>query len=372
MAGEATGRARIGSSNAVWTDRRVIDLLGVEHPILLSPMANAGTIELAIAVAEAGGLGALPCSALSAEQIRSSLEIFRQRTARPINVNFFCHAPPVYDAARDARWRYRLARFYAELGIDPTVKPPPAPPPPFDEAQCEVVEEFQPKVVSFHFGLPEERLLGRVKSSGAIVISSATTVSEARWLEDHGCDAVIAQGYEAGGHRGMFLDDEIATQVGALSLIPQVADAVNIPVIAAGGIADGRGIAAALVLGASAVQIGTAYLRCPESSLKAIQLEMVRAGRDDSTALINVFTGKPARGKVNRFARELGLIDPEVPHYPLPVANLAPLRSKAEAEGLEDFAYILFGQSAALARDMPALDLTKALAADALRRLKTG
>ena len=314
-------------------------------------------------------LGALPCAALSAKDIRKNLEIVRQRTAKPINVNFFCHPSPVYDAARDARWRYRLARYYTELGIDPDGKSPPAPPPPFDETTCALIEEFSPKVVSFHFGLPEQRLLARVKSAGAVVVASATTVAEARWLEDNGCDAIIAQGYEAGGHRGMFLDSEVATQVGALSLIPQVVDAVKVPVIAAGGIADGRGIAAALVLCASAAQIGTAYLLCPECGLKPIQLDAVHSSRDDSTALINVFTGRPARGKVNRFARELGLIDPEVPQYPLPAANLAPLRSKAEAEGLADFAYALFGQSAPLARAVPAGELTHALAADALQRL---
>jgi nitronate monooxygenase len=353
----------------VWSDRRVIDLVGLEHPILLSPMANAGTVELAVAVADAGALGALPCAALSSEKIRTSLEIIGQRTARPINVNFFCHAPPSYDAARDARWKARLARYYAELSIDPNVKLTAAPSPPFNEAACALVEEFKPKVASFHFGLPEQRLLSRVKATGAVVMSSATTVAEACWLEDHGCDAVIAQGYEAGGHRAMFLDQDIMTQVGALSLIPQVVDAVKIPVIAAGGIADGRGIAAALMLGASAVQIGTAYLLCPESGLKPIQSEALRNSRDDSTALINVFTGRPARGKVNRFARELGLIDPEVPAFPLPAAHLAPLRSKAEAEGLADFAYVLLGQSAALSRNIPAGELTRTLAADALGRL---
>ena len=353
----------------MWTDRRVIDLIGIEHPILLSPMANAGTVELGIAVAEAGGLGSLPCSALSPAQIRKSLQIIRQRTSEPINVNFFCHPSPVYDAARDARWRYRLARFYEELGMDADGRPPPAPPPPFDEDACALVEEFMPEVVSFHFGLPERRLLERVKTAGAVVIASATTVAEARWLEDHGADAIIAQGYEAGGHRGMFLDNDIATQVGALSLIPQVVDAVKVPVIAAGGIADGRGIAAALVLGASAVQIGTAYLLCPECGLKPIQIDAVRPSRDASTALINVFTGKPARGRLNRLARELGPIDPEVPEYPLPAASLAPLRKKAEAEGIMDFAYALFGQSAPLARPIPAGELTRALAADGLRRL---
>lgn len=354
----------------MWPDRRVIDLFGIEHPVLLSPMANAGTAELAIAVSEAGGLGALPCGMLAPEPIRRSIHIVRQRTSRPVNLNFFCHPEPSYDAARDARWRHRLARFYEELGIDPSGNRPPPPVPSFGEDGCAIVEEFRPKVVSFHFGLPAQRLLLRVKAAGAVVISSATTVAEAVWLEDHGADAVIAQGYEAGGHRAMFLDKEIATQVGALALIPQIADAVKIPVIAAGGIADGRGIAAALILGASAVQIGTAYLRCPEAGFTPLQREILRGARDDSTALANVFTGRPARAVANRFARELGFIDSEAPAYPLPSSDFALLRSKAESEGLVDFAYVLFGQSAPLARDIPAGELTKTLAADALQRLR--
>jgi len=354
----------------MWADRRVIDLFGIEHPILLSPMANASTVDLAIAVSEAGGLGALPCGQLSTEQIRSLFGTAVQRTSRPLNANFFCHQAPAYDAARDARWRARLARYYTELGIEPKPGAPPAPPPPFDEEACALVEEFKPKVVSFHFGLPEQRLLARVKATGAVVVSSATTVAEARWLEEHGSDAVIAQGYEAGGHRGMFLDEEVATQVGGLSLIPQIADAVGIPVIAAGGIADGRGIAAALVLGASAVQIGTAYLRCPESGFKPIQQDALRRARDDGTALTNVFTGRPARAVVTRFARELGFIDPEAPAYPYPTSAVAPLRAKAETEGNTDFVYALVGQSAAMARDIPAAELTKALAAEALEKLR--
>ncbi len=354
----------------MWADRRILDLFGIEHPILLSPMANAGTVELAIAVGEAGGLGSLPCGMIGPQQIRNGLDILRQRMSRPINLNFFCHKAPSYDAARDARWRHLLARFYAELGIDPKATTAPPPVAPFDEDACAVVEDYRPAVVSFHFGLPDPSLLARVKAAGARVISSATTVAEARWLEEHGCDAVIAQGYEAGGHRGMFLEDEIATQVGTLALVPQVADAVSIPVIAAGGIADGRGIAAALVLGASAVQIGTAFLLCPESGFKPIQRDALRRARDDNTALANVFTGRPARAVANRFARELGFIDPEAPDYPLPSGDFAPLRSKAEADGLADFAYVLFGQSAPLARDVPARELTTTLAAEAQERLR--
>jgi nitronate monooxygenase len=354
----------------MWIDRRVLDLFGIEHPILLSPMANASSIELAVAVSEAGGLGAIPCAGLTPAQIRAQLQAAAQRTSRPINVNFFCHKPPVYDAARDARWRARLSRYYEELGLEPLSGAPPEPPPPFDEHACALIEEFKPKVVSFHFGLPEESLMKRVKSSGALVIASATTVQEARWLEQRGCNAIVAQGYEAGGHRGMFLDEEVATQVGGLSLVPQVADAVRVPVIAAGGIADGRGVAAALVLGAAAAQIGTAYLLTPESGFKPIQREMLRRARDNSTALANVLTGRPARAVVNRLTRELGLIDPEAPAFPQAAWALAPLRKKAEDDGVADFVYALFGQSAAMARDVPAAELTKALAADALARLR--
>ena len=354
----------------MWPDRRVLDLFGIELPILLSPMANASTVELAIAVSEAGGFGALPCANLSPQQIRAALETTVQRTSRPMNVNFFCHQPPAYDAPRDARWRARLARYYEELGIEPKHGAPPVPPPPFDEEACALVEEFKPKVVSFDFGLPEQRLLTRVKAAGALVVSSATTVAEARWLEEHGCDAIVAQGYEAGDTAPCF-DEETATQVGGLSLIPQVVDAVEIPVIAAGGIADGRGIAAALVLGAAAVQIGTAYLLCPEFGFNPIQRETMRDAHDNSTALTNVLTGRPARAVVTRFTRELGFIDPEAPAYPYPSSVAAPLRAKAEADGNADFVYALFGQSAAMARDIPAADLTKTLAAEALQRLRS-
>lgn len=354
----------------MWPDRRVLDLFGIELPILLSPMANASTVELTVAVSEAGGLGGLPCAGLSPQQIRATLEKTVQHTSRPVNVNFFCHRPPAYDAASDARWRARLACYYEELGIEPKPGAPPVLPPPFEDEACTLVEEFKPKVVSFHFGLPEPLLLARVKAAGARTVATATTVAEARWLEDHGCDAIVAQGYEAGGHRGIFLDEDAATQVGGLSLIPQVVDAVKIPVIAAGGIADGRGIAAALVLGAAAVQIGTAYLLCPESGFNPIQRETMRRAQDNSTALTNVLTGRAARAAVTRFTRELGFIDYEAPAYPYPSSLFAPLRAKAEADGNPDFVYALFGQSAAMARDIPAADLTKALAAEALECLR--
>ena len=253
----------------MWPDHRIQDLFEIELPIIQAPMAGSVGSEMVIAVSEAGGLGSLPCAMLNPEQMRNELGVIRQRTSRPINLNFFCHQPPQNDPARENAWKQRLESYYIELGLDPQAPVPAAARAPFDSAMCDLVEEFRPEVVSFHFGLPERALLERVRATGAKIISSATTVDEARWLEDQGCDAIIAQGYEAGGHRGVFLTDDISTQAGTMALVPQVVDAVKVPVIAAGGIADARGIVAAFALGASAVQIGTAYLFCPEAKVSS-------------------------------------------------------------------------------------------------------
>src|SRR3954451_7758923 len=276
----------------MWPDRRFLDLVKTEHPIVLAPMAGVMDAELAMAVAEGGGLGSLPCAMLTAEKAREQVNIVRQRVSAPVNLNFFCHTPADAHAAREAGWRRRLAAYYGEYGLDPDAPVTAANRAPFDAAMCEVVEELKPEVVSFHFGLPEPGLLARVKATGAIVIGSATVVREAVWLEQNGADIIIAQGAEAGGHRGMFLTDKLAEQVGTFALVPQVVDAVDVPVIAAGGIADGRGIAAASALGASGVQIGTAYLRCPESTVSAPARAALAAADDESTVITNVMTGR--------------------------------------------------------------------------------
>ncbi|MFZ2141381.1 MAG: nitronate monooxygenase [Xanthobacteraceae bacterium] len=354
----------------MWPDRRLIELFRIELPIVQAPVAGAMNWELAAEVAAAGGLGSLPCAMLNPEQVRSEMGKIRARTKNPINLNFFCHAPPVPNNTREARWRDRLAPYYRELAVDPAAPIPSSNRTAFDAVMCDVVEETKPDVVSFHFGLPAEPLLGRLKAAGFPVMSSATTAAEARWLEERGVAAVIAQGYEAGGHRGMFLSDDLAAQVGTFALIPQVVDAVKVPVIAAGGVTDARGIAAAFALGAAGVQMGTAYLWCPEAKISAPHRAALRSARDDGTAVTNLMTGRPARGFVNRIMREIGPISDVAPEFPLAAGALAPLRAKAEAQGSGDFSPLWAGQAASLGRALPAGELTRKLAADALARLR--
>jgi nitronate monooxygenase len=353
-----------------WHDRRIIDLFGIELSIIQAPMAGATTVDMVVAASNAGGLGSLPSALFAIEQLRDALRLVKAGTSKPINVNFFSHVTPEDDPAAQMRWRAQLAPYYVEFGLDPSAPVSGAGRAPFDNSFCEVVEEFRPNVVSFHFGLPEKSLVDRVKATGAKVVSSATTVEEAVWLEANGVDAVIAMGFEAGGHRGNFLTDDMSTQVGTMALVPQVVDAVRVPVIAAGGISDGRGVAAALILGASAVQVGTAYLYCPEAKIPAMHAAALDGARDDSTAITNVFTGRPARGVVNRLMRELGPHSEAVPSFPTAGAALAAIRAKAEASGLDDFTNLWSGQAARLARHLPAGALTRALFDDAMTVLE--
>jgi nitronate monooxygenase len=348
----------------MWRDRRILDLFGIEHPIIQAPMAGAQGSAMAIAVSNAGALGSLPCALLSPDQLRRELQTIRQQTDKPFNLNFFCHTPPAPDAEREAKWVAQLAPYRDELGIaEPTMKGGRAP---FDDSACALVEEFRPPIVSFHFGLPDAPLLARVKRTGARVISSATAAAEARWLEARGVDAIIAQGVEAGGHRGMFLETTIAAQVGTFALIPQIVDAVRLPVIAAGGVGDARGVAAALALGAAAVQIGTAYLLCPESTISQLHRAALKKAEGHDTVLTNVFTGRPARGIVNRAIRELGPISTDAPAFPNATNAMLPLRMKAEAAGSADFTSLWSGQAPRLAREVSAGELTSALAHEAL------
>ena len=350
----------------MWPDRRLIDLFKTEFPIVLAPMAGVMDADLVIAAAQGGALGSLPCAMLSVEKAREQVNIIRQRVLAPINMNFFCHKAVAPDPAREAAWKQRLAPYYKELGVDPSAPINAANRAPFDAAMCDLVEELKPEIVSFHFGLPDPAMVDRVKAAGCKVMSSATTVKEAIWLEDHGADVIIAQGAEAGGHRGMFLTENIAEQPGTFALVPQVVDAVRVPVVAAGGIADGRGIAAAFALGAAGVQIGSAYLRCPESKVIAAARTALAQAWDDSTVITNVMTGRPARGVVNRAMREVGPISSDAPQFPHAATALAPLKAAAEKLGRVDFTNLWAGQAVRLGREMPAAELTRALAGGAL------
>ena len=338
------------------------ELFGVEHPIIQAPMAGVQGSALAIAVSNAGALGSIPCALLDSGALREELTRMREQSARPFNVNFFCHRPPEPNPDLERRWRAMLAPYFAEYGIDPDAVPSGGGRVPFGSDAADLIEEFRPPVVSFHFGLPSTDLLARVRSCGAKILSSATTVDEALWLEAQRVDAIIAQGLEAGGHRGLFLSDDVTTQIGTFALLPQVVRAVRTPVIAAGGIADARGVAAAMALGAAAVQIGTAYLLCREATTSAVHRAALASDAARLTTLTNVFTGRPARAIVNRLVRELGPISAAAPAFPLAAAAVAPLRAKAERMGRDDFSPLWAGQNVTGCKEVSASLLTRELA----------
>lgn len=337
------------------------DLLDIELPIIQAPMAGVQGHALAVAVSNAGGLGSLPCAMLTPEAMRQELSAIKAQTSRPYNVNFFCHTQPSPNEQRELAWREALSPYYREFGIDPAGIAAGPGRLPFSQEAADVLEAYRPAVVSFHFGLPSDALLARVRGWGAKVLASATTVDEGIWLARRGVDAVIAQGVEAGGHRGMFLTDDLTTQVGTLALVRQLVKTIDRPVIAAGGIADAQGVAAAMALGAAGVQIGTAYLLCPEATTSALHRQALKSEAARHTALTNLFTGRPARGIVNRLMRELGPIGP-APAFPLATAAIAPLRAKAESQGSGDFSPLWSGQDASGCREVGAAQLSRDLA----------
>jgi nitronate monooxygenase len=337
--------------------------LKLELPIIQAPMAGVQDSALTLAVSNAGGLGSLPCAMLSTAQIRAELQTIREHTDKAYNVNFFCHSPPEADEQRENEWRAALRPYYLEYGIDEDNLTVAQRRNPFDREALELLQESRPPVVSFHFGLPARELLDAVRAMGSAILCSATTVAEAVWLEKQGIDAIIAQGVEAGGHRGMFLSDDITTQVGSMALLPQIVQAVNLPVIAAGGIADAEGVAAAMNLGADAVQVGTAYLLCDEATTSPVHRAALKSPAATHSALTNRFSGRPARSIVNRVMRELGPIG-EVPPFPLAAAAISPLRSAAEAAGLGDFSPLWSGQNPSGCREIGAAEMTRRLAAN--------
>jgi len=337
-------------------------LFNVEKPIIQAPMAGVQDYRLAAAVSNAGGLGSLPCAMLGAEALREELKALNEATSKPYNLNFFAHTPPEPNEQQEANWRQALAPYYKEFGIDPASITAGPGRMPFNEESAAIVEEFRPAVVSFHFGLPKPELLERVKKAGAKVLSTATTVDEALWLEQHGADAIIAQGLEAGGHRGIFLTKDMTTQMGTFALLPQIVAAVKIPVIAAGGIATAEGVRAALDLGAVAAQIGTAFMLCPEATTKPLHREALKSPAARHTAITNLFSGGPARGIVNRVMRELGPVCDQAPAFPLATNAIAPLRAAGEAAGTGDFSPLWSGQNASGCREIPAGVLVEELA----------
>lgn len=339
-------------------------MLGVEVPLIQAPMAGSQDSRLAIAVADAGGLGSLPTAMMSPDTLQSEVAAIRAATSAPFNLNFFCHEPPAADAAREEAWRARLAPFYRELGVDESAIPDGPVRAPFTHAIADLLDSDPPGVVSFHFGLPAPDLLARVKRWGAVVLSSATTVEEGQWLEANGADIVIAQGLEAGGHRGMFLTADIATQVGTFALVERLAATLTVPVVAAGGISTPRGVRAALALGAAGVQSGTAFLLAAEATTVPLHRAALSSAHAGTTAITHLFTGRPARGIVNRLMRELGPMGGAPPDFPLAGAAVMPLRTAAEDRGSSDFSPLWAGQNAATCRETTAAEVVRVLGAE--------
>lgn len=341
---------------------RLVNLLGSALPIIQAPLAGVQDHQLALAVMRAGGLGSLPCAMLDGAGMEAQIGALSAHTPLPFNVNFFAHKATVDDPQQQQQWRATLAPYYAELNLDQSAASSGAARRPFDDTALACVRRFRPKVVSFHFGLPDAALVEQVKATGASVLASATTLAEGLWLRDRGVDAVIAQGLEAGGHRGHFLSNDLSLQMGTFALVATLAGAIDLPIIAAGGIADAGGVAAAMALGAEGVQVGSAYLLCPEARTGAVHRAALRSAAAAHTAVTNIFSGRPARGIVNRLIRELGPMSERAPAFPFAGSAIAPLRSAAEALGRDDFTPLWAGQNVSTLSDLPAGQLTAALA----------
>lgn len=353
----------------MWPDNQIIDLFNIKHPIIQAPMAGVCGVEMVLAVCAAGGLGSLPCATMDPISLRKKLTELRNKTSAPINVNFFAHNKPENNQDLDSTWCQQLSPYFEELQLPTISELTEGPIQSFDEQKCAVLEDIAPEIVSFHFGLPKSDLVTRLKAIGSKIICSATTPREAKWLEENGCDAIIAQGYEAGGHRGMFLEKNIDTQMGTMALLPQIVDVVSLPIIAAGGIADGRGIAAAFALGASGVQLGTAYLFADEANLNQKYVETLKSDASSNTALTNIFSGNPARCIVNRVMQEIGPMADQMVPFPKGFSAIGSLRSAAEKNDSRDFSAHYSGQAASLGRSASAAQLTTTLALHAQNRL---
>ena len=338
--------------------------LGISYPIIQAPMASVATPQLVAAVSNAGALGSLGALALAPHAIVEQVAAIRALTSKPFNVNLFAMEAPTVEQRQIAHLLQLLAPIHAELGLAPPVAPTQ-----YGQSLCGQVEaliEAKPAVVSFHLGLLDATSVARLRDAGSFVIGNATNVAEAQAWAATGADAVSAQGAEGGGHRGTFIGDVHASMIGTLALVPQVVDAINIPVIAAGGIMDGRGIAAAIALGAQAAQLGTAFIGCAESSAPPVWRQALRDAQDTSTQLTKAFTGKHARGIANEFMRRLAAHEDDFPQYAVHSSLTWELRHAAAKAGRGEFLSMWAGQGASLARsrseNIPAAELVAMLA----------
>jgi nitronate monooxygenase len=354
-------------------DTRVTQLLGTRYPIVQAPMAGGFTTpELVAAVSNAGALGSLGGATLGPDELREAIAAIRRLTHRPFAVNLFAQLPPpVADTERVAAMQAVLAPLRAELGLSEPQDAPSAPPPGLVEAQLAAVADERVPVFSFTFGTPP---LEAVREAGSVILGTATTVAEAVELERLGVDAIVAQSGEAGGHRGTFLGSFEDAVVGGVALVPRIVDRVSVPVLLAGGIMDGRGIAAAFALGAEGIQLGTAFLGCPEAGSTALQRGML-AGAADRTLVTRAYSGRQARLVRTRLvdAIEDAGVDP-LP-FPLQAVLVAELRAAALEAGRQDLLFVLAGQGAASIRELPAAELVATLVGeteDAIRRLAGG
>lgn len=327
-------------------------ILGVAKPIIQAPMAGVQNWELAVAVSEAGGLGSIPCGMLAKEQILSEVEQFKLHSDKPYNLNFFCHEMPELDEKALKAWENCLGEYYTSLDVQPP-KEVTGLRYPFDEEIADLLEVHKPPVMSFHFGLPSAELVKRIKSWGSIILSSATTEAEGVWLQENGADIVIAQGNEAGGHRGMFLTADLSTQVSTKALVENLSRVLSIPVIAAGGIASNRDVQEMTDLGAVGVQVGTSFLLCDEAKTSKVHRAAVKS-EDHETALTNIFSGRPARGISNKIMRELNFMSDAAPKYPYASIALSTLKAKAESQNKGDFSSLWAGTNTSACKEVPA------------------
>ncbi|MBT8436178.1 MAG: nitronate monooxygenase [Gammaproteobacteria bacterium] len=347
----------------MWPKTYLTDLLGNRHPIIQAPMAGSTTVELVAAVSNAGGIGSMGYSETPSETIREDAAKIRKLTDKPFNLNFFAHNAPDNEPDVIASTRERLQPFYLEVGLSEIPQDVSKPLFTFTEERLELLLEIKPPVVSFHFGLPDSTAIESLKKAGCRLLCSATTTDEAVVLEQSGVDIIVAQGWEAGGHRGSFDLNHEDHGVGTLALVPQIVDAVNVPIVAAGGIADGRGIAAAFMLGACGVQMGTAFLSCPEANVSDVHLEAIRNSRDDDTRLTKAFSGRPARARKNDYIESIAAHRLPLPDFPTMYTLSDPLREASD--DTLDYRFLLYGQAAALNREMPAAELVKTLVTEA-------